>query len=275
MLAYGGISVVNAIPCWKGSSMAINLGVTEVNIIKGRELEEKDPLLLTIVSYFREKYGLEPFDVKVKSNIPRRSGLKSSSAVANAVIYEISKEFKIENINVPYLSAILSKKAGVSITGAFDDASASYYGGITFTNNKLNALKRIYHIKDDIKVVIVPRERPKNINILKLKKFKDVFCEIWSIGLKGDIYLAMKLNGILVGKILGYDFPLKNIDRNSEVLAYGISGNGPSFFAIVKEGEEGFIIDKLSQVVGKDNVVVTEAVDVDCERLPVNYKRYC
>lgn len=271
MLSYGGISVINAVASLKGASMAINIGVTEVKIEKSEEISEKEPLLRTIISYFVEKYNLEPFRVKVTSNIPQRSGLKSSSAVANAVIYTIAKEFKIEGIDIPLLSAILSKRAGVSITGAFDDASASFYGGIIFTDNRVNKIKKIFHVRDDIKVIIIPGHRPKDINPLKLRKFKNIFYEIWNMGLKGDIFQSMKLNGILVADILGYDLSKFNNSIRKNAIAYGISGNGPSAFIVVKKGEEGYFLDML-----KDrNVIVTEVIDLDCERLPVSYKRYC
>ncbi|MCY0883556.1 MAG: shikimate kinase, partial [Acidianus infernus] len=45
-------------------------------------------------------------------------------------------------------------------------------------------------------------------------------------------------------------------------LASGISGNGPSIFAVTKEGEEGPIIDEFN-LYGK--VILTKAVGLDSE----------
>lgn len=243
MQTYGGVSVVNAIPSWYGSTMAVNLKV-KVEIREG-EYKGDSKLVKAILEYVKEKYGLGPFDVSVYSEIPQMSGLKSSSAVSTALLGEIKRRYNL-NIDVPKLSAILSIKAGVSYTGALDDAVAAYYGGVSYTYNKEFKVIRKINPPEGISILILAKgDRPK-VNLEELRKYKLIFKEIFELSLR-DLFAAMKYNGVLVAEILGYDTtPLEEISRKG-ALAYGVSGNGPSMFAVCKEGEEGPVYDILSK----------------------------
>ncbi|TRM97683.1 shikimate kinase, partial [Sulfolobus sp. E1] len=125
MQAYGGVSIVNALPSWYGSTMALNMKVS-VNVKEGiRDRSKETDLIKIIIDYFKEKYSIPDILVEVNSELPQQGGLKSSSAVSVALISEIYRKFDIKDpIFPPILSAILSIKAGVSYTGALDDATA-------------------------------------------------------------------------------------------------------------------------------------------------------
>jgi len=266
MQAYGGVSVVNALPSWYGSSMAVNLKVN-VNVREGkRDLTKENKLIKVIIDYFKEKYLIPDIIVEINSELPQKGGLKSSSAVSVALIAEIVKNYKIIGIDIPKLSAILSLKAGVSYTGALDDAVAAYCGGISFTYNKFfKVIKMEQAPKDLVIVILVKGERQINININQLKKYRLIFEDIFTISLK-DFLLAMKLNGILIANILGYPLePIENAIKKG-ALASGISGNGPSYFAVCKEGEEGPIYETLKKY---GDVIITRPVDLDCQSTSV------
>jgi len=70
----------------------------------------------------------------------------------------------------------------------------------------------------------------------------------------------MRLNGVAVAEILGYDTTPIEESLRKGALAAGISGNGPSLFAACKEGEEGPLMDYLSSL---GRVLRTEAVPID------------
>ena len=256
MQTFSGVSVVNALPSWYGSTMAIDLRV-EVKIEETKECKKYNNALIdAILDFFYTSYKIPCLDVKVFSQIPEKSGLKSSSAVSTALIGEIAKKYNIE-IDVPKYSAILSLKAGVSYTGAFDDAVASYYGGVSFTYNKEFKILEIQH-PPEVSIILLPRGNRKiNIDLSNIRKYRLIFEEIFKISRK-DIITGMKLNGILIAHILGYE--TKEIEEALQkgALASGISGNGPSVFAVTKIGEEGPIIDAWSKY---GNVIVTKAVD--------------
>jgi len=256
MQTFSGVSVVNALPSWYGSSMAVDLKV-EVEIEEISECKKFDNVLIdTILDFFYANYKIPCLKVKIISQIPEKSGLKSSSAVSTALIGEIAKKYDIK-IDVPKYSAILSLKAGVSYTGALDDASSSYYGGVAFTYNKDFKILEIQH-PPEVSVIILPRGNRKiNVDLLTMRKYSLIFEEIFKISRK-DVITGMRLNGILVAHILGYD--TKEIEEalRKGALASGISGNGPSVFAVTKLGEEGPIVDVWSKY---GNVVVTKVVD--------------
>ncbi len=202
MQAYGGVSIVNALPSWYGSTMAVNLKV-EVKVREGKRKTE-DPLIAEILEHFSRNYGVPQLEVEVNSEIPVGSGLKSSSAVSTALIGEIAHRFSL-NVDVPKLSAILSLKAGVSYTGALDDAVAAWFGGISFTYNKdFKVIKRERALRD-VSVILLARGGKGRIDMEKLRSFKLLFHEIFREALQGRIIEAMKLNGIAIAEILGFD----------------------------------------------------------------------
>ncbi|BFH72674.1 shikimate kinase [Sulfurisphaera javensis] len=256
MQTYAGVSVVNALPSWYGSSMAVDLKVN-VSIKETNNCEKKYNILIdTILDFFREKFNIPCLDVQISSEIPEKSGLKSSSAVSTALIGEIAKKYGLE-IDVPKYSAILSLKAGVSYTGALDDASSAYFGGVAFTYNKEFKILDIMQ-PPEISILILPRgNRNININLQYLQKYRLVFEEIFRIARK-DIIQGMKLNGLLIASILGYETNEIEIALKKGALASGISGNGPSVFAVTKIGEEGPIIDSFSRF---GNIILTRPID--------------
>jgi len=265
MYAYAGVSVVNALPSWYGSTMAIDLKI-RVDLWEGKCNNPSSILISTILDYFKENYGIEGICVNINSEIPQRSGLKSSSAVSVALIDSISRKYNIK-LDVPKLAAILSLKANVSITGAYDDATAAYYGGISFTYNKEFKLLKMINPNKDFSIIILPKgDRPSNIQLKNLFKYRLLFEEIFNIAYSGDLITAAKLNGIAVAEILGYDTSIIREALKAGALVAGISGNGPSIFAIVKEGEEGKIYDIFSR---EGNVIITRAVEIDSERFSI------
>ncbi|HWQ17426.1 MAG TPA: shikimate kinase [Sulfolobales archaeon] len=256
MWAYAGVSVVNAIPSWLGSTMAVNLRI-EVSLEEGSE--QYNGLIGTIIEYFTKSLGIPRPRVSVKSPIPAGSGLKSSSAVAVALIEAIKNKYGLSYIDTPKLASELSIKAGVSITGAYDDSTASYHGGVSFTNNRENKLLDLREPPKDLTVIILARGGRPRIDPNALRRFEDLFREIFNIAMRGDILTAMRLNGIAVAEILGYDIEPIRAALRLGALAAGVSGNGPSIFAITKKGEEGPIIDLLSRF---DRVLVTEPANI-------------
>ncbi len=256
MWAYAGVSIVNAIPAWLGSTMAVNLKI-EVSLEEGSE--HHDGLIGVIIEHFRQSLGIPGLRVSVRSPIPAGGGLKSSSAVAVALIEAIKNKYGLNYIDTPKLASELSIKAGVSITGAYDDSTASYHGGISFTNNKENKLLDLREPPKDLSVIILARGGRTRIDPNALRRFEDLFREIFSIAIRGDILTAMRLNGIAVAEILGYEIePIRKALRLG-ALAAGVSGNGPSIFAITKKGEEGPVIDLFSRL---GRVLVTEPASI-------------
>lgn len=101
------------------------------------------------------------FSINTKSNLSRSSGLSSSSATSNGIVKAVAQLLSEElclkplsDIEIINLAIDASLKAKVTITGAFDDATASYFGGISVTNNRERKIiiKEPFSINNSINV---------------------------------------------------------------------------------------------------------------------------
>lgn len=244
VITHGGVSILNAIPLGLGSSCAIDINV-EVDASYGPQ-QPGSALLDTITDFFRGKSGRE-VSVKVKSDLPQGGGLKSSSAVAAGAVSTLSSLTGME-VDVPVLAARLSMEAGVSVTGALDDVAASLYGGISICDNTKMRILRKVPFPDGYTFVLLPRGPRREFNPDLLRKRWPAFKSISTLLHTGNYIEAMARNGLTVSQALGYetDVLLKAMDLGAR--ASGVSGNGPSLFALVKEDEEGPIVDLFSMI---------------------------
>ena len=80
------------------------------------------------------RFGAE---IKTWSNIPVAKGLKSSSAAANATALAATAALgkTLDDLELVKLGVEAAFDAKVTVTGAFDDACASYFGGVVITDN--------------------------------------------------------------------------------------------------------------------------------------------
>lgn len=236
---YGGVSILNAIPLGLGSSCAVDMKV-EVEASFGPH-NPGSALVDTITGYFTARSGRET-TVRVRSNLPQGGGLKSSSAVAAGAVSALSSLTGIE-VDIPVLAAQLSIEAGVSVTGALDDVTASLYGGIAVCdNNKMKILRKL-PFPDGYIFVILPRGPRKDFDPDLLRGRWPAFKSISSLLYDGKYIEAMARNGLTVSQALGYETDLLLTAVKLGAKASGVSGNGPSLFALVKEGDEGPIMD--------------------------------
>ena len=257
-LAYGGGSVLNAIATWKGSAFALNLPV-EVTVEVSERLEAEG-LLRSIYEVVSERCELPPVKFEVKSSLPKAGGLKSSSAVANAATQAL---FKLCGMNVgPYqileASVEAAKRAKVTVTGAFDDASASLLGGLVITDNKEMVVEERLPLK--VKAVVLPKGgRGLGYEEIerRLKAFKKEFWKVYELLKRGEVFEAMTLNGLLVGAALGYDLEPVRKALEAGALSASISGNGPSIVALVEDNVEE-VVEALKPF---GEVLVTEVVN--------------
>jgi len=76
MQTYGGVSIINALPSWYGSSMAVNLKV-KVEIKEGkRDYSKESDLIRVIIDYFKEKYSIPDIVVDIESELPQMMWIK-------------------------------------------------------------------------------------------------------------------------------------------------------------------------------------------------------
>jgi shikimate kinase len=261
-IMHGAISIVNAVATGKGSALGISLKVTaEVELDKGRGVrfltgKDSDRLVNNIIRNTIPKDMIETnlITIKISSEIPIGYGLKSSSAVSNAVALACSRLAKQDHINdYEILEAAVrsSLDAKVSLTGAYDDATACYFGGFTVTDNYSRRLIRSEKAPENLTAVIfLPRNRTRG-DVRKLSNLSDIFMDAFRLAEAGQYWKAMKLNGVLASAALSSRYAPVMAALDNGALAAGISGNGPSIAVLAYEDEIEQIRWALSKFEGR------------------------
>jgi len=251
-VAYGAITIVNAISCGLGAALGIDLKTEakvkltdEAGRVEGVILSDPEESItlikktvMKVLKYFNldGEYGAY---VETRSNIPIARGLKSSSVAANAIALATVSALgeKLDDITIINLGVDAAVDAKVTITGAFDDACASYLGGVVITDNiNRKILKRIE--PEEYTVLIhVPSKKAYTISsdVGRMRLIAREVRAIHKLALSGDYWSAMTLNGVIYSATLGYD-PTIAIDAiKAGAIAAGLSGKGPAVASIVSE----------------------------------------
>ena len=257
---FGAISIINGIATGKGSTLGISLKVTaKITLEPGHNGISKnfvnDKLINKIIkSIIPNKILNNNFvSINLTSDIPAGWGLKSSSAVSNAISLACYKLINdtIYDRSVLNTAVNASLWAKVSITGAFDDACACYFGGIILSDNYYKKLIKRESINSDLWAVIFLPTGISRGDMMKLKLHKDLFNHAFKLAIRGDYWKAMNLNGILINSILynNYDPLLESIEK--DCLAVSYSGNGPAIAAVVHKDNVENLKASLDKFKGK------------------------
>jgi shikimate kinase len=258
---HGAISIVNAIATGNGSAVGISLSVTaEAEMVRGKGLHfltgrSDDRLVANIAKNILPAGMLEKnqVSIRVRSEVPIGFGLKSSSAVSNAIALALSRlvNAKIDDMAVLDAAVKASLDAKVTITGAFDDATACYFGGFVVTDNYARKLIKREKAPDNLYAVLfLPRNTPRG-NVSKLRDLSDLFLDAYKLAEAGEYWKAMKMNGVLASAALSSSYKPTLAALEKGALAAGISGNGPSIAAVAYEDEVEDIKYALSKFNGK------------------------
>lgn len=240
---HGAISIVNAVATCRGCALGISLRVTaEADLRSGEGIRSKtvnEKLIRNIVynTIPKEILAENSVYISVESEIPMGFGLKSSSAVSDAVALACSKLVKedIEDYVVLDRAVLASLDAGVTITGAYDDSSACYFGGFVVTNNRTHEIIHHQEASHSLSVIIFIPNATRRGNMSKVDTMSNLFGEAFKFATAGEYWKAMNLNGMLLSTSLSaeYEPVLKAIQGGA--LAASISGNGPAIAAVSNE----------------------------------------
>lgn len=271
--ACGSATIVNAIATGKGAAFAVDLRVeAEVNLredsreITGRvgDTGEDPKLIENCVEKALEKQGVRDqygAEVKTTADLPLAVGLSSSSAAANAAILATSaaldEEFEAEEaINLGIEAAF---DAGTTITGAFDDAAASFYGGCAVTDNRERDLLKQFDMKPEHAVLIyVPpgKSYTSDADVERTEFLSELVELAHDEALSGNLFGAQTLNGLLYSSALGYS-PKPALDAlDAGALSAGLSGTGPAVVAISEDENVEKIEEKWKE--SASEIIVTQ-----------------
>ncbi len=245
-IVHGAVSLVSAIATKKGATLGISLKVEtiiETSPGKGIIIQSKNKTLSSrlinkTVEKILTKNELEQnkITISLESEIPTGYGLKSSSAISSAVALACAKIFKPRLTDQQILLAGVnaSIESKVSITGAYDDACACYFGGFNVTDNAKKQKIRSEKIPSNLMAVIfIPKNRKRG-NVKKLKILSAVFDNAWKLAKNSNYWEAMIVNGLATSAILNSDPKIITNLLEKGALAASVSGNGPAIAAIVK-----------------------------------------
>ncbi|NJD77582.1 MAG: shikimate kinase [Candidatus Methanoperedens sp.] len=241
--ACGAGTIINAIATWKGAAFGIDLKTNAwVNLTRDKKVQGyiegggDTRLIERCVELVLSRFGSDSgAKVSTKSEIPIASGLKSSSAAANATVLATldalgEKLSPVEAIKIGVQAALDSK---VTITGAFDDACASMLGGFVVTDNrKKELIKRVEH---DSEVLILAPEKQVYSSATNVSHSRLIgpWIELaYNEAIAGNYEKAMTLNGFLYCAALGFSTEPIMAALETGIQGVSLSGTGPAYTAL-------------------------------------------
>jgi len=241
--ANGAATILNAVANWKGSAFGIELKTTaEVELnrsgcIKG-DVPGMDTRLIErcaqlVLERFGCKYGAM---VRTQSEIPVAGGLKSSSTAANAVVLATldALDEDLDRIEAAKIGVQAAREAGVTITGALDDALASMLGGVVVTDNREMALLKHEELCGDV-MLLVPDKKlfSRDTNVERSRLIAPLADVVFELAMRGDWGRAMSLNGFAYCGALGLPVEPLLLALQAGVQGVSLSGTGPAYAALL------------------------------------------
>lgn len=173
--------------------------------------------------------------IETHTSIDLASGLKSSSAASNATILATLNALNrpgIEKLEAAKLGVQAAQDTGVTVTGAFDDASSSMLGGVTLTDNSTDELLLRDEIDWNVLVWSPPTQSfSSDVNLERCHRVAALANLSQELITNGKYELAMTVNGFAACAALDYPTnPL--LDGLAHVKGVTLSGSGPSFIAV-------------------------------------------
>jgi shikimate kinase len=256
-MAYGAASIINAMPSGFGAAFSVGLKTAaEVELTDGEAVEVEikgDPgedkrLAAESFKVVMERYGLKKGSlISTTSEIPIAVGMKSSSAAANAIVLATLDAIgeKAQEGEAVKMGVEASVRAGVTLTGAFDDACASLLGGLHVTNNYARQILKSFSMEPLSVIFLIPEGKRYSgkVDAARMKSYARTSLLALEDALAGRYWQAMLLNGLVMAHAFAVDpTPIVTAIKNG-ALSAGLCGKGPSICAVSKEEREGGIVD--------------------------------
>jgi shikimate kinase len=243
-------TVLNALATGVGSAFALDFDVEasvslepEQRGVSGEVADHPDAdtgLVERCASLTVERFGDgEGGHVRTDGDIPLAAGLKSSSAAANATVLAtldaLGAAEDVDRVDAARLGVQAARDAGVTVTGAFDDATASMLGGLTLTDNREDELV----FRDEVDwhaAVWTPPERAysADADVSRCERVAGLAEHVADLAAAGDYGTAMTVNGLAFCAAL--DFPTEPaVVALPHAAGVSLSGTGPSYVAVGDE----------------------------------------
>lgn len=249
-VAHGAATIVNAMALGKGAAFGVDLYTkAEVELTdEPRVIEAEissDPTESTFLAEKTVARVLDRFNaadrfgakVETWSNIPIAKGLKSSSTAANAIALAATEALgkTLPDLEIVKLGVDAAFDAKVTVTGAFDDACASYFGGVVVTDNLKREIIRQSPFAEDLVVLFhVPQKKAYSADsdVNRLRSLKALIQVAYDKALAGKFWDALTLNGLIHSAAWSYDASIAVDALAAGAVAAGLCGKGPAITAV-------------------------------------------
>jgi len=277
----GSATIINATATGFGSAFGIGLDIecdaksTSDSITCSNDVGADTTLMELCARKVFNHYNIDDNDfgisLKTKSTLPMASGLSSSSASSNAIVKAtsliIAEEFDLkplDDLEIVNMAIDASLEAGVTITGSFDDATASYFGGVVVTDNKNREFIIRERMEDHSILVYMPNYYSKSgdSDVNRMKLLAPLVKEAFDMACNKEYFKALTLNGLLYSATLGFDSTIAIDALSAGAIASGLSGTGSSFVAIVDDDSIDEVKESWDKYEG--NVIETQVDNEGC-----------
>lgn len=266
-------TVINAISMGKGSAFGIGLYITaDVNVLDEKtdddikviseSLDKPDMdtslMDLCVKMVYKKLSGYDNFNlknivvsVKTKSDIPPGSGLSSSSAASNSVVYATllalleeagltREDIDFSDEDIVNMAIDASLEVGVTATGAYDDASASFYGGWKITDNYDRKILKDFAVDYQKVLIYIPNKSlyTAQSDVKAMKTLAPLVEIAFENALKKNIEKALTLNGFLYCAALDINPKIAIDTLKLGAKAAGLSGTGSAFTILLDDDSD-------------------------------------
>ena len=277
----GGCSLLHAAGIGYGASLALDLPVRVRLLDKKskRDLDDPDGLLEQVLIAWKNSGHPGPDGElywSVKSEIPPRQGLKSSSAVSVAAIKALcdATGVDLENADIVDIAASAQLSAGVSITGSYDDTWAALEGGWKLVDANAEDARSGLLLEspgpssEDWSVILVCRgDRERRPELEDFSLHQNAFAQALNALQEGNDLVALTWNGR--GVVGALNDPIGRRLTNDAFVnggrAAGISGSGPAI-VIFASAVSRPTIERIKQWYSKNDsmeVIETKVINAD------------
>jgi shikimate kinase len=272
-VAPGAGTVLNALATGTGSAFAIDEYTTATvsldpaaGDVTGDIAGAPDgdtTLIEGCVRAVTERFGDgEGGTVETESEVPMAAGLKSSSAAANATVLAtldaLDAITELSKADACRIGVEAAREAGVTITGAFDDASASMLGGVTVTDNTSDELLARAERDWDVLVWTPPEQSfSADADVERCEMVAPMAELVADLALDGDFERAMTVNGLAFSAALAYPTdPL--VEAMPHAVGVSLSGTGPSVIAVGRRDELAQVRERWDERPGTTLLTTTQ-----------------
>ncbi|RLM72849.1 shikimate kinase [Halorubrum sp. Atlit-26R] len=274
--ALGAGTVLNALATGTGAAFGIDVetrATVELDPaadgVDGEIAEDADAdtdLIERCVALATERWGDgEGGRVRTDSDVPLAAGLKSSSAAANATVLATCDALglvvgdgdrasdpavDVTRLEACRLGVRAAREAGVTVTGAFDDATASMLGGVTVTDNDADELRCREAVDWEV-LVWTPPERAysADADVARCQAVAPMADLVADLALDARYGEAMTVNGLAFSAALGFDAD-PAVEAMPHATAVSLSGTGPSVVAVADPADPETDLDAVADAWG-------------------------